>query len=112
MNITDWQDKSEFESRVKTPGRHLVVFAAKWCGFCSRFIDQAKSLQNTSAVNILLVDVDEPDESLWDEYSIKIVPTVLVFEGGKTVFRRDGKSFAGLKMSDLEDAVSATISAS
>ncbi len=83
MNITDWQDKSEFERITKMPGRHLVVFAAKWCGFCSRFIDQTKLLQSKFAANILLVDADEPDESLWDEYSIKIVPTIVVFEGGK-----------------------------
>jgi len=106
MNVTDWQGKSEFERIIKTPGRHLVVFAAKWCGFCSRFIEQAKSFQSKSAVDVLLIDADKPDESLWDEYSIKIVPTILVFDGGKTVFRRDGKSFAGLKMSDLEDAIS------
>ena len=104
LKISDWLGKAEFEKIVSEPGPHLIVFSAKWCGFCSRFLEQAKSLENPK-VEISLIDTDEPDESLWDDFSIRIVPTIIVFKDGKIIFRRDGKSGAGLKMSDRASAV-------
>jgi hypothetical protein len=59
-----------------------------------------------------LIDADDPDESLWDDFSIKIVPTLIVFKDGKSIFRRDGKSGTGLRMSDLEQGLSELSSAS
>ena len=106
LNVTNWQTKSQFHDASKSPGDHLIVFAAKWCGFCTRFLDQARSLSSDSNTQLFLVDTDNPDESLWDEYSVKIVPTILVFKDGQVVFRRDGRSGAGLGMSDLQDALS------
>jgi thiol-disulfide isomerase/thioredoxin len=106
LDVTDWLTKSQFEEIGKKPGSHLIVFAARWCGFCSRFLQQAKSLPVSSNAQLNLVDADNPDESLWDEYSIKIVPTLLVFDDSKVVFRRDGKSGAGLAMADLQEAIS------
>ena len=107
MNITDWLDKANFQRTIAEPGSHLVVFAAKWCGFCTRFINQAKAFEST--VSLVLVDADEPDESLWEDYTIKIVPTLVLFRNGDIVFRRDGKSGMGLRLSDLEEGVAQTI---
>ncbi len=90
---------------MSEPGPHVIVFAAKWCGFCSRFIEQTRSLENLANAEIYLIDADNPDESLWDDFSIKIVPTLIVFKDGKSIFRRDGKSGAGLRMSDLEQGL-------
>jgi len=104
MNVTDWQTKSDFQELLKKPGPHLVVFAASWCGFCTRFIRQAKALNSNE--KLWLIDADNPDESLWDEYSVRIVPTLFVFENGSPTFRRDGISGAGLGMADLEQGIS------
>jgi thioredoxin-like negative regulator of GroEL len=103
LNVTDWKGKSDLKELITEPGPHLVVLAAKWCGFCSRFIDQAKALQND--VQLTLIDADDPDESLWDDYNVKIVPTLFVFRDGQITFRRDGRSFAGLKVADLEEGI-------
>ncbi len=103
LNVSDWLDKTEFQKIIAEPGRHLVVFAARWCGFCTRFIGQAKEFD--SQIPFSLVDADEPDESLWDDFTIKIVPTIVVFNKGEIVFRRDGRSGAGLRLSDLEDGI-------
>jgi len=112
LKISNWLGKAEFHKIVSEPGPHVMVFAAKWCGFCSRFIEQAKSLENPANIEINLIDADDPDESLWDDFSIRIVPTIIVFKNGKSVFRKDGKSGAGLKMSDLEQGLSELSSAS
>ncbi len=101
MNVSDWLDKSQLQTIVAEPGSHLVVFAAKWCGFCTRFVNQAREFE--SPLTLSLIDTDEPDESLWEDYSVKIVPTLVVFNDDEIVFRRDGKSGAGLKLTDLEE---------
>ncbi len=112
MKISQWLGKAEFQKVVSEPGTQFVVFAAKWCHFCSKFIEQARSFQNPADVEINLVDADEPDKSLWEDYSIKVVPTIVVFEGGNTIFRIDGRrnifhrDRAGLNMSDLQQGLS------
>jgi thioredoxin-like negative regulator of GroEL len=105
LKITEWKGKDEFLKMSKTPGTHPFVFAAKWCGFCSRFISEAKSFDSPSNIELFLVDTDNPDESLWDEYSIKIVPTIIVMKEGQPLFRRDGRPMAGLSMADLKQAI-------
>ncbi len=41
-----------------------------------------------------------------NEYTIGIVPTIVVIKNGKVIFRQDGRSMAGLGKGDLERAVS------
>jgi thioredoxin-like negative regulator of GroEL len=106
MDVSDWQSKSDFQKLISESGVRLIVFAARWCGFCSRFLAQARSLDAGGNMRLVLIDTDNPDESLWDEYSVKIVPTILVFNNGQIIFRRDGKSGAGLSMSELQEAIS------
>ena len=112
MEISDWLGKAVFEKIKSEPGPHLFVFAAKWCRFCKRFIEQTKALQEPANVEIKLVNTDDPDKSLWDDFSIKIVPTIIVFKDGKSIFRIDGRRAifhpvrAGLNMTDLEQALS------
>jgi thioredoxin 1 len=117
MKISDWLGKAEFQKVVSEPGPHVIVFAAKWCRYCSRFLGQAKSFQNPANAELNLLDADNPDESLWDDFSIKKVPTIVVFKDGKSIFRIDARSplslsGGGLKMSDLEQGLSACSSAS
>jgi hypothetical protein len=105
LEITDWLGKDEFNRIKDSPGIHYILFAAKWCGFCSRFLEQARSGKAAEGQVLSLVDIDDPDESLWDEYSVRAVPTLLVFKGGKSVFRRDARLGAGLRLSELEQAL-------
>jgi len=112
VKVSDWLGKSEFQGVVSEPGPHVVVFAAKWCHYCSNFLEQIKSSGNPTEVEINLIDTDEPDESLWDDYSIERVPTIIVFKDGKSIFRKDARSplslsGGGLKMADLEQGLSA-----
>ena len=105
LEITDWLGKEKFSGIKDSPGIHYILFAAKWCGFCTRFLDQARSYTPPNGQILSLVDIDDPDESLWDEYSVRAVPTLLVFKDGKTVFRRDARLGAGLRLPELEQAL-------
>lgn len=106
MNITDWVGKEELESKIVSAANlQLVLFGAKWCGYCSRFLEQARSYDAPNEYKLILVDADYPDESLWDIHKIRLVPTIIIFELGKELFRRDGRSGQGLLLGDLQEAL-------
>jgi thioredoxin 1 len=105
LNITDWLGKADLQKLKDSPGVHFVLFAAEWCGFCRRFLEQAASLQAPNETVLSLVNADDPDESLWDEYSLRAVPTLVVFKGGKSVFRKDARLGGGLRLAELQQAL-------
>ena len=94
----------------------IVLFAADWCGYCRRFlsvINEYESRLETpipSSDEIVVVNVESGDGSLWEDFRISLVPTIAVFSNGREIFRRDGKPFVGLERKDLEDAIRAVAS--
>lgn len=90
---------------ANSPDPNLILFAAKWCGYCAQFLSMARGFSSEFDVELHLVNADDPDESLWDEYGLKLVPTLVIFQSGKQLFRKDGRPGAGLKSADLVDAL-------
>jgi len=74
----------------------LVDFFAEWCGPCKMMkpvLHDLKAMTGEKAV-ILKVDVDKsPDMAA--RYKIQSVPTLMIFKGGKTVWRQSGVMSAG-----------------
>jgi thiol-disulfide isomerase/thioredoxin len=106
LEVTTWLGKDDFVKLKNSAGTNYFLFAAKWCGFCTRFIEQARSLEASNHEILSLVNTDDPDESLWDEYSIKVVPTLFVFKDGKNILRKDARLGMGLKITELSQALS------
>jgi len=48
-----------------------------------------------------MVYIDDWDNPLWDEYKVDVVPTLVLFDKGKPLYRRDGVLGRGLGDSDL-----------
>jgi hypothetical protein len=46
--------------------------------------------------------VNDDDKLLWDRFSIGAVPTLIAFDKGKIISRRDAKIGVGLNESDLD----------
>jgi thioredoxin 1 len=46
--------------------------------------------------------VNDDDNPLWDRFSINAVPTIIAFDNGDIISRRDAKMGAGLSKSDLD----------
>ena len=109
MNYKQWIGKTELESKIMNSNEpKIAVFAAKWCGFCKRFMELVTKYKSSGSISQLsIIDTDSDDGSLWEKYRIDIVPTIIVFKGGKEVFRQGGRSMQGLNQKDLEDAIKA-----
>lgn len=61
------------------------MFTTDWCGYCRRF-----ALHFARVPSGHLVDISDDDDPIWDDFRIRVVPTVLVFENGQVVARWEG----------------------
>ena len=108
MRISDYLTKQEFYSiRSNSSEPQIILFAATWCGFCKRFVEIVRNAESNYNGKVRLVNADSEGETLWDEYSIGVVPTIVVIKEGRVIFRQDGRPMAGLSKGDLERAISA-----
>ncbi len=112
LKISDWLGKQQFAELSNSPDAKIILFAAKWCGYCARFLGTAKDFKPSSDAQLFLIDADDPDESLWDDYKLRLVPTLIIFQSGKQLFRKDGMSGIGLRSSDLTEVLNAQASIS
>ena len=87
----------------------LVDFHAQWCGPCKAM---APALEQVAAemkgkVKIVKVDVDE-NPKVTGTYSIRAMPTLILFKGGKVAAQHTG---AIVQKKKLEDWITASVSA-
>lgn len=100
--------KQELEQDLlKSDRPHVVTFAAKWCAYCRRFLQKIVDAYTATleAPDVLLVDMDSGDGSLWEDYDINVVPTIVLYRNGKQVYKKQGRFGAGLGEADLENAL-------
>lgn len=105
LKITNWLGKQDLAELTNSADAKVVLFAAKWCGYCAQFFQVVKDYKAPNDSQLFLVDADNPDESLWDIYNLKLVPTLIAFQSGKQLTRKDAKSGIGLRAADLEDVL-------
>ncbi|MDE1765403.1 MAG: thioredoxin family protein [Thaumarchaeota archaeon] len=92
----------EFDSVILNNGRKtLVLFYASWCPYCANFKPSFEDANVPSARKIESL-IDEDENPLWDRFDIQAVPTMIAFENGKIIARRDAKKHIGLTKSDME----------
>ncbi len=79
----------------------LVLFYASWCPYCGDF---KTSFESAAINNVRKVEalVDEDENPLWDKFNIQAVPTMIAFEKGNIIARRDAKMHVGLTKLDME----------
>ena len=97
--------------RLRRPGTVVVGFLADWCPVCRAFRPEFERLAEGGR-QLLMADVTDEASPLWDRFRIEIVPTVLVFRDGETVFRADGEPGTGLDGGDLRRIEKVTDAAS
>lgn len=95
----------EFDSKVLASNKKTVVlFYATWCPYCSNFKPTFESAK-IDAANKMESIIDEDENPLWDRFNIQAVPTIIVFQNGKMVSRRDARKHIGLTKSDLDSLI-------
>lgn len=96
--------------RLRRPGTWVIGFLADWCPFCRAFRPKLEALA-TAGHAVALADLTDEENPLWERFGVEVVPTVIVFRDGATVFRRDGRLGRGLGETDLEAIEQAATSA-
>ena len=101
----EYVTSEEFDSKVlKSSKKTVVLFYATWCPYCANFkptFESAK-IENASKMGSI---IDEDENPLWDRFNIQAVPTMIVFQNGKIISRKDAKKHVGLTKSDMDSVV-------
>jgi len=80
------ESKDQFDLLISENENVLVDFSASWCGPCKVLLPQleeAEKSQETPGVKFAKIDVDSAEiKDVLERFSIKNVPTVIMFNGG------------------------------
>ena len=83
--------KETYSDIINSATPVLVDFSAEWCGPCKMMAPILKELHGMlgSAIRILKIDVDK-NPKLAAQYNISSVPTLMLFQSGKMLWRQSG----------------------
>jgi thioredoxin 1 len=102
---------NQFEKILSSQEKSLVMFYADWCPFCRKFKPIFETSANSPAITphkFYVSNIDDDDNPLWERFSINAVPTIIAFEKGEIISRRDAKMGIGLVKSDLDSIMKET----
>jgi thioredoxin 1 len=95
----------EFDSKVlKSEQKTLVLFYADWCPYCTNFKPTFEEI-SSEKVQKKAALVNEDENPLWDRFNIQAVPTMIAFQVGKIIARKDAKKHIGLTRADMESMI-------
>jgi thioredoxin 1 len=83
--------KGKFDTLIEDSRPVIVDFHALWCSPCKIQSPILKELASElgDRIRVIKVDVDQNNE-IAGKYSIQSVPTIIIFKGGKQVWRQSG----------------------
>lgn len=83
--------KANFETIINDTKPVIVDFHALWCGPCKVQSPILKQIAEEfgDRIRVIKIDVDQ-NQNLADQYSIRSVPTLVVFKRGQLVWRQSG----------------------
>src|SRR6476619_1687499 len=100
---------NQFDKILTLQEKALVMFYADWCPFCHQFKPIFETSENSSPnIKFYESNIDDDDNPLWERFSINAVPTIIAFEKGGIISRRDAKMGLGLVKSDLDSIMKET----
>ena len=95
----------EFDFKIlNTDKKTLVLFYANWCPYCANFKPIFEEI-NSEKIQKKAALVNEDENPLWDRFNIQAIPTMIAFQNGDIIARRDAKKGIGLTRSDMESII-------
>jgi len=102
--MSEIKDKITLEEEVKSGKRFFVLFYTSWCSFSRKFLPIFEKYDNLKGYKaFLLVIVDDEENTIWEKYRVKDVPTVIAFEKGRIIARLDAVPSVGLSEKQLRE---------
>ncbi|NOQ73482.1 MAG: thioredoxin [Crocinitomix sp.] len=82
---------SKFENIINSETPVLIDFHAVWCGPCKTLAPIIKEVKGNfgEKLTILKVDIDK-NQSIASKLGIKGVPTLVLYQNGKQLWRQSG----------------------
>jgi thioredoxin 1 len=82
---------SNFTTIIASSKPVLVDFFATWCGPCKMLAPILKEVKDElgEQISIIKIDVDK-NQQLAAQYQVRGVPTMLLFQNGKQIWRQSG----------------------
>jgi thioredoxin 1 len=107
MKITDKcvqvDNERDLKEMLGAKKRLVALFYASWCPYCVKFLPVFERNAQCEGLGFAMIKDDQ--ERMMDLYSIDIVPTVILFEGGNVSTRLDGVPHVGLTEKQLTDFI-------
>jgi thioredoxin len=81
----------EYGELIKSGGKVMVDFNAKWCAPCQKMKPYILKLQAEMKDKIKIVQLDaDENETITEQMKLDGLPTIIVYENGKEVWRNVG----------------------
>jgi len=90
---------------MESDDKYLVLFYADWCPFCAKFKPIFEAYEGKLQYRLAGAKVNDDDNPLWDMFKIESIPSMIAFNNGEVVTRRDAKRGVGLTKDDMESIV-------
>lgn len=82
---------ANFDTIINSEKPVLIDFFATWCGPCKTLAPILKQVKDNlgERITILKIDVDK-NQQLASQYQVRGVPTMILFQNGKQLWRQSG----------------------
>lgn len=97
---------SDFNELINSDKPTLVDFYANWCSPCRTMTPIIEETKNTlgDKATVLKIDIDKNREVAL-KYGIRGVPTMILFQKGKTIWRQSGVVPSKILVGEVEKIV-------